>query len=256
MPTEKPILKKYSSKVAVRYTPQKKDFLEAFAGSRGVTEKVEYELVKRGHRKAARLNVTFSEFADYTKKTASDGMVLLPIPLEKAESFLPCAVAREMDDAREMLNANVKGDIMRMGELLGYPDCCNHFFNKIWNSRVHHYLYESALNSEHKIEEDGTVVVCGAPELNPFLHWFGIHLISWSPCNFNCEKALEKSRVWLEVLEKVSLGIFKFFPDILSKQMTWSLNKGIAFIEHPLFYGVAWGEFDPNEKVKVRWEPR
>lgn len=243
------------SKVAVRYTPQKKEFEKGFDSSRGVVQRVDYEMVRRGYRRAARLSVNLSEFNAISEKADSNGMVLFPIQLVRKlgpDALVRCVLAKEIGDAIRIQRAMKEGN--QMGEIWGYPSCCVGFIDRMMEVGKKPSVYEVALNSEHRMEGD-VLVVSGETELNILLGPFGIQFIPWWPCSFSCKKSLETSRNWMGVLEELSPDTFRFFSRVLSEKMAWSLNKGLIFVEHPMFYGVARGEFRLN-RVEVRWAPK
>jgi hypothetical protein len=218
----------------------------------------EYEMVKRGLRKANVSQMTPQNFDKEIEKITKDGFVFLPIVRSKTykgfshrhypvneldfDCFVYGVVAKDLETAREFVDASEKGDHIVVGQLLGYPRCCCDAFQENWvNKKILDPCYEAAINTTgNKIDEIG-VHVKAHPFINPMLRYFGIKIVPFFPCSFNCEAAIKVGKTWFNLMKNLNEEAAFATKELLELPISWSLHKGIIDIKTPLFRGIVNG---------------
>lgn len=214
----------------------------------------ELHTVKDGTRDCSTLTCSISQISDELKTLAELDLVYLPRHLcgtvegfahkfYDAENLENTSiygyVARNYDDAREFRDAEIGSDEIdndKIGDLLGYPQCCREHFQKVWPYEFDP-IFSAAMNTEGaEIKDNGrTVILDGIdPRVNPMLRYFGLKITPQLPCSFSCEESKEFGDAFLKYFDDK-----KLIKKILSAPMTWSCFGGVAQIETPWFVGIS-----------------
>ena len=134
-------------------------------------------------------------------------------------------------DVSKFAVAYASSDNAAIGDMLGYPLCCQAFFKKYWVEENWIDTTWPMVNSERQTEALNDV----DPRNNILLRWLGLRPVSHLPCSFDCEN----TRLVADLYKKSAqiLGICKDWNqlmDILSWPIEWNSLHGIAQIITPI----------------------
>lgn len=248
----------------------KSDWQDIFKKAKIAHDKAEYEMVKRGHRRAATTHLAHYNFDRIMDRIQNDGLVWLPIIRTKSYSgfshkHFPAdsrdpnttvygVLARNLEDAnafREASNHSQEKpvDHETIGELLGFPKCCCDFFNNIWPT-YYDPMWQSAERTKGVIYEGKQKAkVKGSVFCTQLLRYGGFRITSHLPCSFKCEGSIEIGKVWWETMMETDRDNALALLKILSLPVNWSVLHGVAVIETPFF--TTWTNSLPTKK---KWE--
>jgi hypothetical protein len=255
-------------KIAWNNNATRKQFASILDRIHKVSYDAEYEMVKRGLRKANVYHMTPRNFDKEIEKITRDGLVYLPMVRSKMYNgfshrhypvneldfncFVYGVVAKDLETAQKFVDASNKGDNVTQGELLGYPKCCCEAFQKNWNAqKVLDPCYEAALNTKHSKQIQNAVYLDGNGLTNVMLRYFGVKVIPFFPCSYDCKEALEIAKVWQSVMETMDADATKTAVDMLNQPLTWSMYKQIIYINTPLYKGIVNGYECESPKTVV-----
>lgn len=229
----------------------------------------EYRMVLDGYRKCATLHIDNYNLEDRIERIMNDGLVWLPIARSKKysgfshkhlytkkgnpESFVYGVLSRDIEDARLFREVSKRRtDHNKIGELLGYPSCCTKFFTEVWSKDIFDPLYESAINTKNaKVLGDSVIVDDYSEYCNQYLRYFGLRITTHLPCNLKCSRSIEIGEVWLKLMHEIDYTATEWLIQILKLPIEWSILKGIAKINTPLFVGVCNTVFTAREKKVI-----
>jgi hypothetical protein len=153
----------------------------------------------------------------------------------------------------ELRDAWSRADHLLIGELLGYPKCCQTWysmhirdidaFEPIWSMAER---YVPACSAANDIE------IVGASETNMLLRGIGLRRVFHLPCSTDCDASHALAASFSRLAE--SLGYLLetgWLEDVLSWPSEWSSVNGIAEIKTPLFKICSWSGLK-NGKYRVR----
>jgi hypothetical protein len=147
-----------------------------------------------------------------------------------------------------------KGDHQTMGALLGYPACCQLFFQEV--CIAHRCIDTMWAMSEGEPHIDGREFgrsVNGPIASNILLQSLGIRAVPHAPCSFNCrETALVAEKLHGVASTIGFLEEYRFLYSILSWPAEWSALHGIAEIRTPILKLCTPTDATAGEYV-VRW---
>ena len=252
------------------------------------THFAEYEMVKRGFRKADVYQLDPGKFDNQIKKVFLDGLVYLPILRSKTYSgyghrhyptdtidqntFVYGGVCRTLEDAIMFHDAGVINlserikdwppdqmnpngiDHIVTGRLLGYPECDTKFFQDTWLTDGNlDPMFEMALNTKDCFfVDDNSVQVSGVPLLNRMCRYWGFNLIPYFPHSLDCRHSVDFAATFFGIMKEFDSEATLKCLDLLSMPMKWSLQNCIVYVEHPLFIGSSNGYYT-EEKKEVNW---
>lgn len=113
-------------------------------------------------------------------------------------------------------------DDEKLGELLGYPHCCNEFFvRNIQEAKKYNMDYVPLILKNEQMQ---------APfYTNNLIRYFGYSLISHFPCSYHCEKSIEIARANLKILEENAPDIAERLKEKLKSFVIYTENNGIFY---------------------------
>lgn len=138
------------------------------------------------------------------------------------------------DDVEALRAAHSAADSTRLGDLLGYPTCCQRFFQeRLASDAITDPIWIVARQDD---EPDArTCDVAGPLEANILLHAVGVRAIPHIPCSFACE---ESARLGRRILELGRAGGFREEMDWLEEMLAWPIEwsslHGIAEVKLPI----------------------
>jgi len=201
----------------------------------------EYEMVKRGLRPAATYHIDHLALVEEMEKIRKDGLIFTPLrksgyyqgfahfhpPVKPGEPFFwyGC-LTKTQRDAEIFKRADEKGDHKTIGKMLGYPECCIEYFEKIF-----------PINYD-PIWVDLEGEVKGFPEANQMLRYFGPRITSHLSCSPTCKKTKEIGEVWFKIMKELNEKLAKEMYDLLSGPIIWNSYHGVVQVETPYFLGL------------------
>lgn len=174
-------------------------------------------------------------------------------PIEKGKPYMLYGAAVRADDeeAGELFTKYSTGgstDHEGIGDLLGYPKCCQKFFKETWPNVSVDPIYEAALNTKGAREkiwdksmqpilrsEKPILSVACHPFCNNMLRYFGIRITPHLTCSMQCEKTIAWGEEWFDIMKQVDEEAADWAKELLSMPLTWNCYKGIVIIDTPLF---------------------
>lgn len=148
-----------------------------------------------------------------------------------------CAVGDELAVQSAYL-LNEEGDSVKLGSLLGYPDCCTRFFKRVWHEEKYiDSTWPMAIQSENLTTEVGNKISgIVRPENNIFLRALGIRPVFHLPCSCCCIGTFQIATKLLALADSVGQSEHAHqLYEALSLPISWSALHGIAEIETPVF---------------------
>ncbi len=116
-------------------------------------------------------------------------------------------------------------DDEKIGQALGYPECCRRAFDATWGHGQVDSTWEQWNNTKP-----------GSPisHSHSLWRWMGIRLVSHMPCSYDCAASNEIANKMIEVGEKHGFGEqIKIIREVLNWPVRWSRLFGIAEIVGP-----------------------
>jgi len=219
---------------------------------------MEYEMLKAGHKRAATAHIGEGDYEKTMEKINRDGFIFTPImkvaeteghshirkkPKEGEPFTWYGCITKSHKEGQDFKKAdggasNEKPDHKKIGELLGYPDCCVDYYEK--NAREN---YDPIW-----VKKSGSVE--GYPECNRLLRYFGVQISSHFTCSPKCENSKKLGEEWLSLARKKDKELTEKLYELLSTEMTWDSYHGVVQIETPYFVGVA-DTFPYLEKKRI-----
>lgn len=123
-----------------------------------------------------------------------------------------------------------------MGQLLGFPDCCQHFFRETWvEQSLVDTTWPMATSTKNVLREATNVEVDGSAEANILWRWMGIRAVPHLPCSFECEHTVALGKKLVQVGRDTHYNEeMDWLMDILDWPVEWSALHGIAEIKTPI----------------------
>lgn len=146
-----------------------------------------------------------------------------------------------------------EGDHESIGDLLGYPKCCQEKFTERWPQSIDP-LFEAALETDGaEVEDiqDGKKVVVDSvsPFTNQMYRYFGVRITSHLPCSLDCEDTEEAGEEWLSVMKDIDEEAAEYAVEILNLPTTWDAYRGIVEVRNPFFIGITTTGFFKERRV-------
>lgn len=232
-----------------------------------VQQETEYEMVRRGYRDANILHISPDHFDKQIEKVFRDGLIWLPMrrtkrysgfshkhfPVEKLDmnSMVYGVVAQDMDIAQEFANAELGKNVnhIKIGELLGYPECCSKAFTIYWKYSMDP-VFESSVGGI-KVPEVGNEVSLNNWnwKLRTDLRYFGLRVVPWFPCSVNCEHSAKLANDWLYVMRDIDSDVATKCKELMQTGSEWNLLNGIVQVTHPEFIGLAGSYYNSEQRI-------
>lgn len=215
--------------------------------ARSLHNELEYEMVKHGHRRCATVHIMPRNYDVVIERIMLDGLVWLPIQRSKSYSgfshrHFPVneldsgstvygVLARNKDDAEAFRAASAckPVDHRKIGELLGFPECCTEYFNNTFG-QIYDPVFQTAENSPHETINDTTLVVDMHIATQQMLRYVGFRLTSHFPCSLDCKASIEVGKVWYNLAKEVDPKGLDALEKILLLPGRWSVLHGVAVV--------------------------
>lgn len=129
------------------------------------------------------------------------------------------------NQADQWHNAWQTSDNVKIGQLLGFPDCCIDFFQKYW-------VEQQFVDTTWPMSLGGTV---GPKECNILLRWLGVRAVSHLPCGFDCRPTYNIARTNIEWGYANGFSEeMQWLEEMLDWPLQWSALHGIAEVRTPI----------------------
>jgi len=226
--------------------------------------RIEMETVKHGLRKCMILHRVRPENFDMHARTlAKDGLILVPISkegdggdtfahqsrqYEKNRPFVyRVAVARKGQDAEELVHASQINDDRKIGELLGFPECCSNFFYKKWRDSYSDPIWQQAegtINTKYSFRQDEKFNVNNKhiirvkesnSKISSVFRYIGVRVLSHLPCALDCKQSLAVANDWIDLATREKIEGLEETLEIMKLPFEWDCFKGIVVINTPVF---------------------
>jgi len=222
--------------------------------------------VVEDHRKAAWQTISEDEMTTFSERMNKQGLYAVPIArVAKFEGFahrheapskdkisnICVIVAKTLSIVEEFRHAYHAKDSVIQGRLLGYPECCSHFFQKVWAQGFIDPIWQMAENSKRVEKLDGnSVKVFASPYSNPLLRYIGVRAGFHIPCAFDCEESVKVNKQRLELGHKIDSQLCSKLEKLLRLPMRWDVLNGIGQVSTPYFY-IVFQSVPVTEKYSV-----
>jgi len=225
--------------------------------------RAELETVSQGLRPCATVHVYSENAWKEVRALGERGLVFVPIlEVRRVHGFahrfykprpgepydIYGVVAKKAEDALEFAEASRRGDHRKLGELLGYPECCVKFFEEKWVRERHvDPPWAIAVNTPGAEANGDEVAVRGFPECNVMIRYASVRVVPHLPCSFTCEETVEFAKMFLRFMPHGKEAL-----KLLSRPLVWDCWRGVVVVDHPDFMIVA-NSTPYARRKRVRW---
>lgn len=227
--------------------------------ARSAYSELELESVTHGLRKCVIRNVSPDYLIAFMDKLAERQLVFLPIrkvggSSEYAHRYTSAkegsswkwygVVAKSYEDASKLKSLVLEDeeniDHEAIGELLGYPKCCTHFFTEKWGAGYIDPVWQEAENvaSAHVLKKEDHLIKVSHElpyETNLMLRYIGIRLVPHIPCSLDCKDTAHMASSWMNLGRELGIDGLNELEEFLRLPVQWDCLKGIAYVATPLF---------------------
>ncbi len=170
---------------------------------------------------AQKLSIELSSFKivrNTTDPAHNTALMVKPDYQDKGSFF--AYISRSTDDATHAkFYEHIRND-NKLGEMLGYPDCCRNFYDEKYNDATEfgdEYCFFSIANTKE------------APLFytNNMLRFFGVTLLSHFPCSYNCVNSLFQAKRRLEAIRRASPALAEYVEDVLRGPVIAHAGTGV-----------------------------
>lgn len=190
--------------------------------------------VSEGLRPGALVYLEPKELATATRDAARVGLVVTPVSSEWNQ--IRCAICRP-EHREAWFAAYDSNDNALLAKLLGYPECCSAFFDRVWKNG----LDPTAAMAAHN----------GPWVTNMFLRQIGVRLVPHLPCSGTCSETVALAEATVQVALRHGVDIPPI-EALLRLPMKWDGLNGVALIETPPFRVMASSDVKGDRVVKER----
>jgi hypothetical protein len=232
-------------------------------------QELEWRTIMAGHRRCALQSIPTAELDEVRKQLVCHGIEVEPLQgtavrstysssLEPCTTSNPaqywCALGRA-EDLKAISQAYRAGDQSLVGELLGYPRCCNDFFHRTWvEASLVDTTWPMAVSSTAAVFRSESFVEITFPSLCGMqLRWLGVRAVYHLPCSFECAESLRMADLHLRLARDLGLQVeCGWLEEMLRWPAEWSALHGIAEIRCPVVKVVTRTDPTPR-KLLVRY---
>lgn len=165
------------------------------------------------------------------------GYASTPVPWKDGEPFQFRFVVGRPESVVQFRAATLERDDQAMGELLGYPKCCQRFFKDIWvDQGLVDTTWPMSLNMTSAERKGRCIdVKMSPPQSNILWRWMGVRPVSHLPCSFSCQSTIDLANNLIELGRRNDFGQeMDWLMEILQWPVEWSALHGIAEVKTPV----------------------
>ncbi len=153
---------------------------------------------------------------------------------------------------KDFLKAWTAGDDLAIGEQLGFPKCCQAFFQTFWCVDKWRDLTYPMVKDDG---EENNFTVKGPRGCNILLRWAGIRMVSHLPCRFNCAPTGTIGEQLFRLFQECFYEESLWLAEMIDWPVRWSSLHGVAIVTTPVMKIIT--SSDPlGEMVNVDREGR
>ena len=149
-------------------------------------------------------------------------------------THLAFAISKNRSDAARLKVAYTTRDDISVGDLLGYPKCCNDTFVSRWSAGSIDPTWaacEATASTERNVQLDAGSFHHLS---NLAVRWLGIRSCFHLPCRFNCPATIEVSTRLGELASQLGFDTeWRWIEEALSWPFSWSARNGIGEMVTP-----------------------
>lgn len=200
-------------------------------------------------RACALTSVSPEELVAKSSTWVEQGLIALPLQVQGVSQYAYSStgvavepgkpiglriVLGKTDSVLAFKQAYDTNDNLEIGKLLGFPDCCQKFFQQVWVEQgCVDTTWQMAANT--CLPENRMVDITCSPYANILWRWMGVRPVPHLPCSFHCQATIDFGQ------QLVQLGRDNGFTqemdwlmEILNWSVEWSALHGIAEIKTPI----------------------
>lgn len=229
--------------------------------------RLEFETVKHSVRPCMISHeVNPNDLESYMRQLSKQGLILVPLKKETPQPDFShsvikysgqgpftyrCVVTKSTQLAEEFIHADLVGDDIKIGELLGFPKTSSEFFDKVWQQGYVDPIWQAAENaSEESIKfrkemkdsqgniERNIIKIKSSEDfhkITPVFRYIGIRVLSHLPVSLDDKESLSVANNWIQLANDLKLEGLNEALDILKLPYEWDCYKGYAEINTPVF---------------------
>ncbi|XGV96653.1 MAG: hypothetical protein ACAF41_28470 [Leptolyngbya sp. BL-A-14] len=214
-------------------------------------KEIEWRSVPAGVRSGALVVVPSAQLADLQQQLTAIHLTAVPVQqlgAPSSYSTVSAAVTTEqpfnflvaigslatVTNLKAAWDANQQGEV---GRLLGYPTCCQQFYERVWiQERRIDPTWSMALHTTTAHRHDHCCDIHQSSRANMLLRWLGVRSVPHLPCSFDCAATLQQADQFLALGRDLGYGVeMGWLEEMLSWAIEWSALHGIAEIKTPIF---------------------
>lgn len=181
----------------------------------------------------------FFEHIDYPQQLQADGTLAEGDEADK--SFYVFFVAADKETVKRMKHVEMthKDEIVQMGKMLGYPQCCIDLFTQIGHMKSPEIVFQTAANTKGTMSRYLNHIEQG--------HRFTFH----HPCSFDCPASIANAKRLESLVEENASnykGIYIYFYNGTHIKINGDMSRDtISYISHELKHDIHYHLLYPNE---------
>jgi len=224
--------------------------------------RAEFEMTAIGKRKVGTIHLDPKNFDIQLEQLTERGLYFVPIFRSKRkegfnhnlkiedkiynDTIIYGVISTNLDCAKEFrdLHKTCKTGQMnpspnheKIGDLLGYPSCCSHFFNENFKDNKDP-VFSVAANSDLEAKNFCYNIINPPKENAIHLKYFGFRVIPWVPCSYYCMESQKHTKQWIDLMYEIDHDKTEKLLKILSTPGEFSLVNGQMLWKSDLFIGV------------------
>ncbi|AMV25189.1 trans-aconitate 2-methyltransferase [Gemmata sp. SH-PL17] len=129
-------------------------------------------------------------------------------------------------------------DEERVGELLGYPNCCSVSFAERWQRQglIDTTWPMAVATRQKRVVSPRHVIIPSATEAGVHLRWLGVRAVFHLPCSFDCAQSAALAAEHRALAEQHGFALeWRWLAELQQQPCEWTALHGIAELKTPLF---------------------
>lgn len=127
-----------------------------------------------------------------------------------------------------------------IGNLLGYPTCCQDFFDREWRAGYVDPVWQEAENCRYEnIKKRSSYLIRlkqGIPcETSVMLRYIGLRILPHIPCAHDCKHSHQMAKDWVQLGKDIKVKGLEELLEIMQFPVEWDCLKGVAYVSTPIF---------------------
>ena len=217
----------------------------------GAWLEIEWRSIVAGVRRCALTVLSPESFVERAGIYAEAGLNAMPLEIQGLTNFSYASTSTAVqpgqlfgfrvavgkpEDVAAFKQAFDSADNIKIGQLLGFPDCCQSFFESVWvDQSMVDTTWPMAAGTNGAEPGDRSLSVTGPIEANILWRWMGVRAVPHLPCSFECQATVEFGKALMAVGRDAGFEQeMDWLEEILSWPAEWSALHGIAEVKTPV----------------------